>query len=337
MKPPVPAKIIFPEGFIPVRGLGRPNVAVRSGAVRDRIAGLPIAWIEPNSTSKGAEAVSNGKRWIYIGCGGCLGVVVLLALLAGGALFYLRSVVQNIQADMEAIQTELRELGREYPFETPEGNVIGEEQFERFLDVRTRLAAKAEEEFRWILDLVDQSANQGDVSFWDVIRNLTQLPGNLAAIGRTQVEALADNAMSPNEYRYLTERTAAEIASWRGAGEELAPLADQYLRPLRDLQDGIENQRQRNPNSDIDPGPFDYNEFMGRVGGATDPDHPNRGLIRSHMDTILSSTAAIYVDAIVLDNEWVTEPRTAAEPAPTPEPPDGGGGGNDVGSDGSGE
>ena len=244
------------------------------------------------------------NKWLWVGCGGCLGVVVLLLIVVVGFGLMVRGYFGSIKSDMDTMKVELKQLQQDFPFTPPTDQKVEGNRYDQFLSVREKVTTTAESELDWLIQLVKSSDKKKDFNFWGFLKNILSLPRRIAQIGKTQVTALRDVKMSPNEYAFLTRMTAAEIYSWSQleATDPKVELQKKYLKPLRDIHDGIKEARKRNPGSNIQTGPINYEDFISAIEENKDPNHTNRELITAKMDRILASSAAVFVDAITVSN-----------------------------------
>ncbi len=245
------------------------------------------------------------NKWIWVGCGGCLSVAVLLLIVVIISGYFIKQYVDDVQNRLREANEKFDQLEQDFPYETPESiQPFEEERFNQFLNIRDQTIETAEEEFDWLLSMIQEEA-QKEFSFIEFIRNVINVPNQIAEIGLNQSQQLRQMEMSPKECSYMTKVMAAEINSWRDMEEDSQQYkyAINYFDPLQQVKRGIEKQKEQNPNSNIDPGPFSYEEFLSRIEDFEDPEHLNRDLILTNMERINSSTAAIFVDAIMVQKE----------------------------------
>ena len=108
--------------------------------------------------------------------------------------------------------------------------------------------------------------------------------------------------MSLNEYRYATKLTAGEIVSWKDLepSDALYPLAEQYLKPLEDINEKIEEAKRANPQNNIDPGPFDLDRFLEKIPDKEALHQDTRNMIREHNDRLVPTETTCLIDAIAV-------------------------------------
>jgi hypothetical protein len=153
---------------------------------------------------------------------GCLGALAAVAAAAGiaGALVgprLLRTArdVYGPVSDMKRSERAVREMADQHPWKEPPTPAVTEDQLQRFLAVRRRLDAIYAEAEPTLRSLPRRRGSIADV------------PRVLSGVGSVvsrQLQALLDERMSPEEYRYL-ERLV--YRKWREGlrGEGAGPSA----------------------------------------------------------------------------------------------------------------
>jgi hypothetical protein len=135
---------------------------------------------------------------IAIGCGVALIVgIIVVAVGIGGAAYWAKGKVEEMSGNETRIQ-ELQEKANANTFERPADNVIREDRFVKFLDVRKRVFGLYEKH-KPALDAMSQK-KQGDWS--DVTSGFSIIND----IRLAQAQALADLGMSENEYHFMVEQ-----------------------------------------------------------------------------------------------------------------------------------
>ena len=135
---------------------------------------------------------------IAIGCGVALIVgVIVVAVGIGGAAYWAKGKVEEMSGNESRIE-ELQKKANANAFERPADNVIREDRFVKFLDVRKRVFALYEKH-KPALDAMSQK-KQGDWS--DVTSGFSIIND----IRLAQAQALADLAMSEDEYHFMVEQ-----------------------------------------------------------------------------------------------------------------------------------
>src|SRR5262245_18039552 len=144
--------------------------------------------------------MTTGVKIALIGCG----VLFIGAIIAVGVVGYLgkKFVSEGIDAVKNAAGTDdseygkkVAELQKEYPFNPPADGVITENQLQRFLNVRKALYGVYQNHSAELVKL----KNSQNPDFGSVVKGFSMIK-NLRA---TQAQALADQHMSPDEYKYM--------------------------------------------------------------------------------------------------------------------------------------
>ena len=135
---------------------------------------------------------------IAIGCGVALilGIMVVAAGVFGGA-YWLKGKAEEFTGNEAKIE-ELQKKANENKFERPADNVIREDRFLKFLDVRKRVYVLYEKH-RPALEAMNKK-KQGD--FGDVTTGFAMMND----IRTAQAQALADVGMSEDEYHFMVEQ-----------------------------------------------------------------------------------------------------------------------------------
>jgi|GEM_PF-4450928 len=167
---------------------------------------------------------STATKVVLIGCG----VVVLagiIAIAAGG--FFVRSKIQEFAKGGDYTE-KTDQLSKDYPFHPPESGIITEQQMLRFLAVRKRVHAvygRYESEFK---KLENKDQNLSVVTKgWSFVKD----------IRKEHADALAEQKMSPEEYRYIVNEV---YKTWMAAGTKDV-LKDKSFRDVaqKELKDSI--------------------------------------------------------------------------------------------------
>jgi hypothetical protein len=145
--------------------------------------------------------MSTGVKIALIGCG--LLFVIAIAIFGVGGYFAKKYIGEGIESVKNVAGTEDSEYGKkgaeltkDYPFTPPSNGIITENQLQRFLNVRKSLYEiyrNHEAEFK---DLQNQSNQSG---FGTAMKGFSLMN----ELKKTQLEALTEQHMSPDEYRYI--------------------------------------------------------------------------------------------------------------------------------------
>jgi hypothetical protein len=182
--------------------------------------------------------VTTGAK-IAIGCGVALILgIIIVAVGIGGAAYWAKGKVEGITGDQNRID-ELHKKANAAPFDRPEDGVIREDRFLKFLDVRKRVFG-VYEKHRAALDAMSQK-KEGDFS--DVTTGFTVIN----EIRMAQAQALADLAMSEDEYRFMVEQVyktawASGVADATGGKSVSEAAAENY----RQAAEAMEKARAEN-------------------------------------------------------------------------------------------
>ncbi len=284
----------------------------------------------------------SAKRWLMAGCGGCLGLVVLLIIIGGIFTWYASDYFTGVGETFEKFNQERRTLEQEYPFAPPEENVLPqaedqaapddvqaptEEQqvaqadvsrFETFVNVRKQTVQTAEEKIQWLLEWSGYRESEDKLGTFETIRKFIGLPKDIGDVGLSQLELLREQQMPFSEYQHYTRIVAAEIVSWSELPEDnpLREWGTRYLDPLTKLKEEIQKIKENNPNAQIDAERFYKNEFVQTVKSWENPGHPHRELISQHKEDLIFSPVGTLVDVLAMEENIA--PRG---PSNVPEPP----------------
>lgn len=251
------------------------------------------------------------KRWIYIGCGGCLGLIVIATILIGGGLLAMKRYANSIATEFRELQQDRLVLQQEFPYEDLGTQPLDPQRFQDYLSVRDATLEQANQRLAWLNSFINPSVVAEEPSLWQTFRNFLNLPTDLAQIGRMQISSLREQKMSLTEYTVITRTMAAEINTWLQLepSNDLHVHAQQYMRSIDQINDYAEQQKQENPGTRIDLGPFQKREFIREIEGYVDPEHRNRELFTAHAKRIVSSPYASLIDAwtvVGMPDEWTS-------------------------------
>lgn len=145
--------------------------------------------------------MSTGAK-VAIGCAvAFVGAAILASAVLFGGLWWLggkaRQKVREVSADSERLES-LRKQANANPFTPPADGVIREERLVKFLAARKRVFA-VYEKHRGEIETLSQHQPRG----LEGLKVLGSLPGLVTEVLLAQAEALADEGMSEEEYRYL--------------------------------------------------------------------------------------------------------------------------------------
>lgn len=239
------------------------------------------------------------KHWIGLGCGGCLGIILLIVAIIAGSIFYVRNITRNAEQSYQ----EMNALKDKHPFSTPANEQIDPERFNRFLTAREKTYADCKDCFAPFSEFVEIDINKNNFSqfkiFTSVMTILTQVP----KINKSRLESLKAAEMSPQEYKYWTSIMALEISTWEKLQDQpdKIKLAEQYFHPLKKFEENAKAISARKPGTNLDNSPFDYDTFIHRIEKKEYKNDKNSETVFAQKDRIVSSTSAIFLDAWTLD------------------------------------
>ena len=169
---------------------------------------------------------------IAIGCGVALIVgIIVVAVGIGGAAYWAKGKVDEMAGHESRIE-ELQKKANANAFERPADNVIREDRFVRFLDVRKRVFGVYEKHQPALEAMKDKK--QGD--WGDVTKGFSVIN----EIRLAQAEALADLGMSEDEYTFMVEQVyktawASEIQKSTGK-QPSAAMGEAFAKAQEAMQ-----------------------------------------------------------------------------------------------------
>jgi len=218
------------------------------------------------------------KGW-WIGCGTLAVVGVLILVLAVG---YFATRAKDFTQSIETARSRYVELNREFRFTPPESGSVPGDRFSKYIQVRMNLSEA----------LAPLSNSRGFVQGLSAFASLPE------EVSRTHVEALRQNAMSLDEYRWITRQMYTPEAD-----EEKRNDADPAVRHLRRTleaglrQRGLFTDQTESSSQDLfNSGLLDFTWL--RVPEAT------RAAVREHAATIAKTAAATMADTLLLNFEF---------------------------------
>ncbi|MGC9327750.1 MAG: hypothetical protein ACP5I1_08960 [Candidatus Hinthialibacter sp.] len=245
----------------------------------------------------------SNNRWVKIGCGGCLGLVILLVLFAivlgtAGYRYF-----QGMQKNIGVWETRRHEINVAYPFTPPENNQIQEERYVSFLKIRAQVLIAAEKRLDWLFEFMAQTENPSVFDKLKMGLRFLNFFADLSEIGLELAQDLDKEKMSMDEYIYLTRLTAAALYHWGQAQEEneRKALWRQYIKPLDDLSDRMQKIEEENPGAQIDLGPLERSKIFDVMETLPTPPQEIEDLIFLHRDEIAVVPSAIFVDAYIAE------------------------------------
>lgn len=149
---------------------------------------------------------------------GCVVVVVVVGIVAvvalGGLAFWAKGKAEQITGEQRRIE-ELQRRANANPFTRPADGTITEDRLQKFLEVRRRVYA-VYERHRTELDEMSKK-KQGD--FGDVRRGFVLIN----ELRLAQAQALADVAMSEDEYHFIVEQVYKTVGAGADESADVPP------------------------------------------------------------------------------------------------------------------
>jgi hypothetical protein len=144
--------------------------------------------------------MSTGVKVALIGCG--LLFVIVIAAFGVGGFFAKKFIGEGIDAVKNAAGTDdseygkkVAELQKEYPFTPPSDGVITNHQLQRFLNVRKALYGVYHEHAAEL----EKLKNTSNPDLGSAVKGFSMIKDLRSA----QAKALAEQHMSPDEYKYM--------------------------------------------------------------------------------------------------------------------------------------
>lgn len=213
------------------------------------------------------------KGW-WVGCGTLALAGIGAAVLAG---FYFAGRAGEVSQGFQHAKDRYTESSREFPFTPPAAGKLSSERFSQYLKVRQAVDAA----------LSPLKSGQGILV---MLSSLTSMPEE---VSRAHVEALRQQSMSIDEYRWISRQIYTTVA-----GETHRPDADPEIREVqRSLEaavrrrNGVQVQAEAT-RSLFDAGLLDYSWL--KVPEAT------REIVRKNAGEIANMPNAVIADTILL-------------------------------------
>lgn len=243
------------------------------------------------------------NRWLWIGCGGCLGIVIILILLMTGGFIYFYQYGIGIKEKLEQLDREIRALNENFPFTPPEAYAIAEERYREFLSIREKTIRLTQEELGWLIRFSEDPESKGGLTIFQLVYKFVNLPNSLGSIGLDLTGRLNTQKMSWDEYQYLTGVTISVLLSWQSEPElsEQRKIADSYIKLLRTINENTDRTEREHPGTHIDLGPFQIDEFKTNAQRFQDIPNEIHDMIYDNHLQIMSSQSGVFVDAFVME------------------------------------
>lgn len=238
-------------------------------------------------------------HWVGIGCGGCLLLVLAVAFLAVGGIFYVRTVVH----DSEQITHDIEILEKEYQFSPPEDQAIDQKRFPVFLDARSALYNQSSPILQPIIEFAHADLETSETSRFHIFSDIAKIMFKVPTFKQSQLEIFKKTQMSSPEYEYWTWIMAREISTWidLDADKEKREMAQQYFAPLKQFESNAKEYEKKTPGTNIHGGPFDYSMFLQKLRSKEYTNESNSEIVFAQKDRILSSSDSVFLDSWILE------------------------------------
>lgn len=239
------------------------------------------------------------KKWIFIGCGGCLVIVLIGVGIIGLIGYSISEIFANFRKDINEMEDIQREVKHDYPFELNVEEILEPERIDKFFNVREATIASANKHISWLLQFGDESMPMQKENTFSVIRNMMKTVSKFPRIGVDRACALREQGMSLKEYEYISRVLSIEAVSWRKMEEDSAnrKIADAYFQPLQNFEDNLKAYKESHPWNGInDNGDFSVERYCREVQKDLDEADKNREAFLKRADRITSASAAVFVD-----------------------------------------
>lgn len=247
----------------------------------------------------------NKNRWIWIGCGGCLGIIILgvLVTIALGTMGY--RYVKNVERNMEIWETKMKAIDQAYPFTPPEDNQIQADRYAAFLNIREKTIAAAEKRLDWLFQFIQSPEKPSGYSMVGLGFNFLNFFSTLSEIGAEMADEMDQEKMSMKEYVYLTRSTMGALYQWSQSADDAEKKAawDQYMKAVNDLATKVERFKEEKPGAKFEMGPLDRDQIMSLMKSLPAPPAETQEVLFAQRGRINSSTAALFVDEFIVQHD----------------------------------
>jgi hypothetical protein len=189
-------------------------------------------------------AMSTGGK-IALGCG-CLvlaaGAAAVTAVMGLG--FWAKSKVADVTGGLDKMAAAVKEVdtweqkAKAYAYSAPAGGLITEARLVKFLDTRKRVFAVYQQYEPQLKELEAKSKQHGDKpSFSDAMAGVGKVAELFNELRLTQMKALAENGMNPDEYRDIqmaVYKTAWAAESQKQSGRTPSEALTEAGQQMRD-------------------------------------------------------------------------------------------------------
>jgi hypothetical protein len=218
------------------------------------------------------------KGWL-IGCGS---IVVLVGLAVILATAYFATRATDFTRAIEDARDRYAGLNRDFPFQVPAPGALSEDRFKSYLKVRAVLHDA----------LAPLQNSRG------VVEGFSQLARVPDEVSRAHAEALRQQSMSIDEYRWISRQVYTTVVA-----ESSRPDPDPAIRDLQSSMQrgpgrrgGIRIGRDSDSDDALDPGLLDLSLL--RIPDAT------RQMVQQHAAELARSSNASMADSLLADIDF---------------------------------
>jgi hypothetical protein len=198
-----------------------------------------------------------------------------------------------------------KSLGEQFPFTPPADEIIPEERFTEYLQIRNDFSVYAEGYFKKFEEIGKKIGNQFESSgFFDKLSGIGSIKEIISTavnmipeLGGEHVNLLTTHEMSLQEYAWISK---ASVASLSKAKENNNPEADaiwtDYQIELSEMQKKIDQQNWNQQNNDLN---ISYNNFLD-ILSKTEYKAENAALVAANKDKFIEYKHACILDYFIV-------------------------------------
>ncbi len=274
--------------------------------------------------------MANGKKiflWGCLGCGGFLGLLILL--LVGGTGFFAYKAVQfgtEITQKYATLTQDYDQLDQQFAFTPPEDQQMTDERLKEYLKIRSAAVAFSKEmndKIGQIGDDIGNTFDQGGIgSFFsgagkigEIAKTAAMMP---AAIGNEQLKLLREAQMSPQEYVWYTKTILGTLEK-AGANQSEAgqTIWDNYVTAFNEGHKAIRDMNINTGQMNFDANDISIDSLKQKTADVNFLEQ-NMALIEQNNEQFIQSGSAamldyfaLYVKEILFDfSQQPGEPQT---------------------------
>lgn len=240
---------------------------------------------------------------LWIGCGGCLGFLILavIVIVAIGSMGF--QYAQNIGKKLDAWEEQTRQIDQAYPFALPETPQTDEERFAAFLRIREQVVAVSGEKLDWLFEFMANREEPGKLALVRIGLKFVHCFAALGDIGIEMVTLLDRERMSMKEYTYLTRLTMGTLYNWGRLEEDEERTAawNRYMTSVEELSERVKRIKENQRGANIDLGPLDRKRILGAMQSFPSLSPESDAVLFAHRAEITASTSAIFTDTFIVE------------------------------------